>query len=88
MCAVSYFGYHLAAGERGIVAWIRLANELEIAQADLEVREAERRALELDVTLMRPDSLDPDMRDEQARAALGSIGEDEIVVFQTVPEGG
>lgn len=80
VCALTYFGYHLLLGERGLGAWVRLGDELAIARADLEVRQAEQRDLEHKVGLMRPESLDPDMLDEQVRAVLGYAREDEVVI--------
>jgi cell division protein FtsB len=87
VCAVTYFGYHLTAGERGILAWIRLDEALAIARAGLELRAAEHAAIEHDVGLMRPESLDLDMLDEQARKVLGYIREDEVVIYETAPGG-
>jgi len=81
VCALTYFGYHLLLGERGLRAWVRLGDEVAIARADLELRQAEQREFEHRVGLMRPEGLDPDMLDEQARAVLGYVREDEVVVY-------
>jgi cell division protein FtsB len=88
VCAVTYFGYHLTAGERGVLAWIRLDDALAVAKAELELRATERAAIEHDVGLMRPESLDLDMLDEQARKTLGYIREDEVVIYDDAPPGG
>ena len=40
-----------------------------------------RRDLERDVALLRPESLDPDLLDERARAALGFAHPDELTIF-------
>ena len=85
LCALVYFGFHLVAGERGLRAWVRLGDELAVARADLAISQAEQAALEQHVGLMRPDSLDPDMLDEQARLVLGYAREDEVVILQAAP---
>lgn len=83
LCALAYFGFHLLAGERGLRAWVRVGDDLAIARAELEVSRAEEAALAHRVGLMRPESLDPDMLDEQARMTLGYARADEVIVLTT-----
>ena len=78
---VGYFAYHLVQGDRGLSAWLRLSQEVRLAQATLAEAEGERRALDQRVNLLRPDHLDRDMLDERARSALNLIGPDERVIF-------
>jgi cell division protein FtsB len=84
ICGISlvvYFSYHLVQGERGLEAWLRLSQETKLAQATLDAAEAQRRALDQRVNLLRPDHLDRDMLDERARAALNLVAPDERVIF-------
>lgn len=81
-CVVGYFAYHSFEGERGIYAYVRLAEQVEIARAHLDDVRAERVALEKRVALMRSDSLDPDMLDEQTRALLNFTRPDELVILE------
>jgi len=76
-----YFGYHLLEGERGLNAWVRLTDEIRAAKADAEQVHAEKLAQDQRVSLLRPEHLDPDMLDEQARAALNLVGPGEIVIL-------
>ena len=78
---VGYFSYHLVQGDRGMIAWLRLAQQIRLAQATLDETESARRALEHRVELLRPDHLDPDMLDEQARSSLNLIAPNERVIF-------
>lgn len=78
---VGYFAYHLVQGDRGLVAWLRLTQEVRQAKATLAAVEAERQALDRRVSLLRPNHLDRDMLDERARATLNRIGPGEIVIF-------
>ena len=66
----AYLAYHSVQGERGLIAWVRLTKSLDQVKVDLERATAERTQLERRVTLLRPDSLDPDLLDERARAVL------------------
>ncbi len=75
-----YFAYHLVEGDRGLLAWGRLSDELKAAKeravASRDAREAEARR----VFQMRSEHLDPDLLDERARAALNLVGPGEVVV--------
>jgi len=81
-CVVGYFAYHSFEGERGVFAYVRLNEQVAIARAHLEDIRAERLAMERRVALMRPNSLDRDMLDEQARAVLNYARPDEIVILE------
>ncbi len=78
---ISYFVYHAINGERGLLAFIQLSQQLEQKRAELDIVRAERLYLEHRVTLMRPDSLDLDLVDEQARRLLGYASPSEKVIF-------
>ena len=80
-CLTSYFCYHALSGERGLIALIHLSAEKERQENELDLVRAERLRIEHKVTLMRPDSLDIDLIDEQARKSLGYASKDETVIF-------
>lgn len=65
-----YFLYHAATGDHGYIAYLKYQAEEERLMAELEALRAKRRELEHKVSLLRPESLDPDMLDERARALL------------------
>ena len=79
-CVVGYFVYHSIEGDRGLTAYVRLTERLTEARAQLEEIQAERKALERRVQLLRAVNLDPDMLDERARAILNYVRPDEIVI--------
>lgn len=81
LSAAYYLGYNLVQGERGLLAWTDINQELETNQAELNRLQQERKNLDKKVTLLRPDNLDPDMLDERSRAVLGLADENEIVIF-------
>ena len=56
-----YFAYHLVEGERGFKAWLRLNREIRTATANLETVRAQRAALDLRVSNLRPEHVDPDL---------------------------
>jgi cell division protein FtsB len=82
---VVYFAYHLVQGDRGLAAWLRLEQDIKVAQTTLGDVEAERHTLDQRVSLLRPGRLDRDMLDERARSALNLIAPDERVIFTAPP---
>jgi cell division protein FtsB len=79
--AVTYFAYHTVEGDRGVLAYIRLQNEILEAEMQLSKVSSERTEMEHRVLLLRPDHLDPDMLEERARIMLNMGRDGEVVVF-------
>ncbi|MFQ6006694.1 MAG: septum formation initiator family protein [Woeseia sp.] len=80
-CVFSYFAYHAVQGDRGLIAWLQLDQQVEEATATLAAMTEKRQILERRTSLLRPDNLDPDMLEERARATLGFAHPDEVVIF-------
>lgn len=81
LAAISYFGYHLLEGDRGLRAYGRLSAELKDTQEVVDALVAERQKLERRVALLRAQTLDTDMLEEQARGVLGMVRKDDLVVI-------
>jgi cell division protein FtsB len=81
-CIVGYFIYHTVEGERGWVAQMHLQNEVNAAQATLDSLQKGHQELEHRVHLMRPESLDPDLLDEESRKTLNYSKPNEIIILQ------
>lgn len=82
---VLYFIYMTVQGDRGIFSMLRMQNELRTAEEDLARTKTEREALEARVKHMRPDTIDPDLLDEQTRLQLNMVKPEDVVVF-TAPQ--
>ena len=80
-CILAYFGFHAIQGERGILTWLQLSNQIDGTARALDASRAEERRLERRVALLRADNLDPDMLDERARVVLNLAAPGEIVIF-------
>jgi len=78
-----YFAYHLVEGDRGLKAWLRLNREIGTATANLDAVRAQRAALDLKVSELRPDHVDPDLLDERIRATLNLVLPDDIVIMRS-----
>ena len=82
LALVGYFSYFAVFGNHGLLRWSRLQAAVEAKQAELDKLSAERLALERRVSLMRPESVDDDMLEEQARSRLGLTEADEVVILK------
>lgn len=82
LALTGYFAYHLVEGDRGLKAWFRLNREVQAATANLESIRAQRAALDLRVSNLRPDHVDPDLLEERIRATLNLVSPDDIVIMQ------
>ena len=87
--AAGYFAYHLQTGDHGLEARAELDGRKEVLEGELAGLKEVRDRLERDVALLRPESLDPDMLDERARAILNLAHHDDLIMMkrrQPVPE--
>jgi cell division protein FtsB len=87
--AAGYFGYHFQTGEHGLKARADLERRKEVLAGELAGLKEVKDRLERDVALLRPESLDPDMLDERARAILNLAYGDDLIMLkrrQPVPD--
>jgi len=78
---VAYFVYHSIQGDRGMLAWRQLDQlivEAEVSRGSLDAR---REGLERRVRMLRPESLDADMLEEQGRRLLNFSHPDDVVLL-------
>lgn len=81
-CAcVSYFVYHAHNGPRGLETKQEL--KVEIAELELELAKLKGERAEWDarVSLMRREEVDRDLLEERARATLGRVHRNDVVVI-------
>ena len=83
----AYFLYNLIEGNHGLIQWLRVTREIRAEHANLEAIKAQRAALDLRVSDLKPDHLDPDLLDERVRATLNLVAPDEIVIMQPATSG-
>ena len=77
---LAYCVYHIIQGERGLLSWMRLKNKIQTLEHQLTKVQDEQSLIEQRVYLLRPDSLDRDMLEEQARKVLNYAQKDEIII--------
>ncbi len=82
LTAVVYFAYHTVQGDRGLLAWWHLNQDIKQAEESLAQLEEARDNLDHRARLLRPDHLDPDMLEERARLMLNMGRDDEVIVLR------
>lgn len=80
MGLLGYFGWHGYYGPRSFDHRDALAAKAEALTLKVAAIRDERQALERKVSLMRPESIDPDMLDELARSTLDFGKPGELIV--------
>lgn len=83
---LGYFAYHVVYGRHGFIAWLDIQNRIDTLEHQLAEVEGKREQLDRQVALLRPESLDPDLLDERARAALGYGGTNDVTIFLDRPQ--
>jgi cell division protein FtsB len=70
---IGYFGVNAYTGNHGLRAKQSLDQQIAQLNAELSELKAERAIWDRRVSLLKSDSLDPDMLDERARALLNYV---------------
>jgi cell division protein FtsB len=77
---IGYFGVNAYSGNRGLRAQQDLDQQITQLSRELAALKAERAAWERRVSLLKPESIDPDMLDERARALLDYADPRELIL--------
>ncbi len=81
-------GYHVVQGEHGVIAWLKIAQQIEFTGIELKELSNRHRELENRVQLLRSESLDPDLLEERARVVLNYALKEDRIVFIDVDAAG
>ena len=82
---IGYFGVNAYSGNRGLRAKQDLDQQIAELSAELDALRAERANWERRVSLLKPESIDPDMLDERARALLDYVDPRELILRRKQP---
>lgn len=84
---LGYFVYHAVQGERGLLAWRQVDQQIAGAEATLAEVQAVHNRLAHKVSLLEPTSIDPDMLEERARIMLNLVHADDLVILAAPANG-
>jgi len=82
---IGYFGIHAFTGNRGLQAKHDLDQQTGELTAEIDRLKAERAQWERRVSLLRSESLDPDMLDERARVLLNYADPHDLILMLKQP---
>lgn len=77
---VVFFGFHIFAGDRGILARPELDRKIMLAEEKLDLLTRHHDFLSQRIALMQADSIDADMLAETARAELGLYAPNDVII--------
>jgi cell division protein FtsB len=77
---LAYFGFWAFHGHYGIWAKARFESEAAALNAELADLSSQRTSMERRVALLRSESVDQDLLDEQARQALNMLQPNDLVI--------
>ncbi|HWJ86887.1 MAG TPA: septum formation initiator family protein [Pelagibacterium sp.] len=80
-----YLGYHVVTGTFGMESQREMLEEIKVLEARQAALEIEIDSYEHRIALFDPRQLDPDILTERARALLGLVHPDDVII---VPDGG
>ena len=83
--AVAYLAFHALHGEQGIYALVKELHRKDMLGEELARITTERETLQHRAELLRDQSIDPDLLDEEARRTLGMAGADEVILLKAKP---
>ncbi|MBI1869084.1 MAG: septum formation initiator family protein [Methylocystis sp.] len=76
-----YFVWHGVNGQSGLKAGVEYEQRIGELRQELDTLQAERSQWERKIGLIRGDMVDSDILDEQARALLGRVHRNEVVIL-------
>jgi cell division protein FtsB len=79
--ASSYFIWHAWNGNRGLKAKVEYRKEAAALRQELSELKAERVGLERRIAMMRAESVERDILEEEARRQLGRVHRNDVVIF-------
>ena len=77
----SYFVWHATNGQRGLRAKAEYKTQMKQMATELADLQSQKAQWTRRVTLMRGETIDRDILDEEARIVLGRLGADDMVVL-------
>lgn len=79
--ASTYFIWHAWNGNRGMKAKVEYRAQAKILRAELAELKAEKSGLEHRIAMMRAESVERDILEEEARRQLGRVHRNDVVIF-------
>jgi cell division protein FtsB len=77
----SYFVWHAVHGDRGLLAKVEYRQQAAALQSEHDGLKGERQALERRIAMLRAESVERDLLEEEARVQLGRVHRNDVVIF-------
>lgn len=80
-CLLAYFAYHTVQGDRGLLAYWRISQEVEKGERSLAMLQERRLTQERRVALLRGEQMDIDLLEERSRSTFNLVHPDDLVIY-------
>ena len=77
----SYFVWHAVHGNRGLLAKEEYSQQVAVLQGEYNRLKSDRQALERRIAMLRAESVERDILEEEARVQLGRVHRNDVVIF-------
>lgn len=77
----SYFIWHAVNGDRGLKAKLAYRAEIAVLKEEQAELRSEREGLERRIAMLRAESVERDILEEEARVQLGRVHKNDVVIF-------
>ena len=76
-----YFSFHAINGDRGLLQYLYLQQEISTAQKEMENYQEKKHLMEYKVKHLSNSSLDLDLLEERARIVLNLVSKDDFIIL-------
>lgn len=78
-----YFVWHAINGQRGIKAKEEYLAQMEVLNGERRALQQEKTSLERRIAMLRGESVDREIIEEEARTVLGRVHKNDVVIFSS-----
>ena len=76
-----YFLMHAVQGDRGLLAWLQIRQQIASADIENKLSKSQRRQWEHRIELLKRDAMNRDMLDERVRIVTGFVNKNELLIL-------
>lgn len=79
----SYFVWHAINGQRGIKAKEEYLAQMDVLNNERRTLQTEKASLERRISMLRGESVDRELIEEEARTVLGRVHKNDVIIFSS-----
>ena len=76
-----YFLMHAVQGDRGLLAWLQIRQQIASADIEYKLSKSQRNQWEHRIGLLRRDGMNSDMLDDRVRIVTGFVNKNDLLII-------